>query len=158
MYIYNSLSYSTESALPATASWWAADRYFLHCHTATHNKGWNYRIGPFLEGIKFRRFAKNVNQISLPLSRCSLTTPTMQFAVFIFEDGPKIRENCFPRKKDLYNVWYGYYMSILFPPPHTPLSHVHNLYYSTYLLLPQLSFFLVKLGLMSRSWCVWGVF
>ena len=31
----------------------------------------------------------------------------MQFAVFIFEDGPKIREireNCFPRKKRTYTV------------------------------------------------------
>ena len=43
----------------------------------------------------------------LPILRRPLATHTMQFMVFIFEDGPEIRENCFPRKKG--PIWYCIY-------------------------------------------------
>ena len=64
-----------------------------------------YRIGLFFffEGIKFRGFAENM-YLQIKISRIAnlagpLTIPTMQFAVFIFEDGYKILE-----KKDLNGI------------------------------------------------------
>ena len=49
----------------------------------------------------------------LPISRHPLTTRTMQFAVFIFEDGPKNLRKLFPSKKRTYTVVYGISFHVL---------------------------------------------